>query len=929
MGSKGTPKGQDARPPHKAQPQCGANKKPKTQIEMKNAPKTPLILNLLGLATALAAFMILMAQVRYDRQYNRCFADSERMYRVEDNTDNQGFSHWMSESDMTDYLDSLDEVEAVYQFSTSHVNYNYKLGHPVEGVGSLSSVTLYDTLFFDFFVYRCVDGAFRDLDDDEEVVVPESLTKKLFPKESAVGKTLSLRDSYRGKDTILHRKIVAVYKDMPENNSFGNPLVFIKMPHWEYKVVKVDQDSIQAMWDGPGKCHAMVWPIIGPEDSLFADAELYGETLESEMGSISATNYQSMEKSEEKFVKLRVSCDSTKPAPVMAKRVWKDYRMGSIYCKLKPGANPDTLAAMLNAKFYTKKTWESAPSDVRLVAAKDIHFETDAKGGDNPDAVSRFVVNALAGIAWAVLIIAFLNFANFAMAEAPLRMRRVNTRKVLGESERSIRLSMTASYVKLALLAFVIAVGIVLLCGLFPKLPMLTQPVSLSGNIGIVLFTLMLSIVVGVVASIYPARMVTAVSPDVALKGSYGFSKTGRRLRTLFIGLQFLLASVILTCTLYVAVQNRYLKTYDMGYQTHNILNYTADIRWTDSIPSYIQSIKQLSGVEDVTAASCNIVRNSGYVLFGRKIYSPDGKDTCDIEFNAMSVYPNFMEFFGIKLVEGNTFKNCDISSETQRYVIFNKKLYDVYHLNIDSYNKPMLADSTNRLDASQLSSGWFLKGFYGSSSRTNLIGIAEDFHFRPLFDTIQPLGIEVGKYGQVLRQFFIKYAEGADTTALIRKIRRISGEYGHETDMEISTLDDDIAGFYENEAGLSKGLFILCGVAVLLALMGVAGMLLLEMGYRRPELGLRQIFGSSTRQIIARANLKYVIICTLCFALSVPVTILLLRQWLQMFVAHAPIAVWLFLLAYVILLVLTALVVTVQSALSLRFEPVEVVRNS
>ena len=895
---------------------------------MKNTRPTSAatVLNILGLATALAVFMILMAQVRYDRRYNRCLADSERMYRVEENSHNQGYSHWINDSDITDYLDSLDEVESVCQLSD--LDYNYKLEHPVEGVGSLSNITLYDTLFFDFFGLQCVEGAFSELDDDEEVVVPESLAKKLFPKESPVGKTLSLRDRDRGKDTILHRKVVAVYKDMPANNTFGNPLILIKMPRWEYKAVKVDQDSIQALWDGLGKCQAMVWNIEGPEDSLFANAELYGESSESDPISLSASSYQATGEPEYKDVTLRASCDSTKPAPVMAKRVWKDYRWGSIYCKLKPGANPDTLAAMLKAKFYTQKIWDSAPSDVRLVAAKDIHFESDATGYSNLDAVSRFVVNSLAGIAWVVLIIAFLNFANFAMAEAPLRMRRVNTRKVLGESERSIRLSMTVSYVKLALIAFVIAFVIVLLCSLFPKLPMLTQPVSLSGNLGIVLLTLMLSLVVGVVVSLYPARMVTAVSPDVALKGSYGFSKTGRRLRTIFIGLQFFLASVILTSTLYVAVQNRYLKTYDMGYQTHNILDYTADIHWTDSIPSYIHAIEQLSGVKDVTAASCNIVRNTGYVLFGRRLYSPDGKDTCDIEFNAMSVYPNFMEFFGIKMVEGSTFKNCDISSETQRYVIFNKKLQDVYHLKIDSYYKPLLADATGRLEASS-GSGWSFKGLWGSSSQTNLIGIAEDFHFRPLFDTIQPLGIEVGKYGQVLRQFFIKYEEGADTAALIREIRRVTCEYGHETDLEINTLDDDIAGFYEKEAGLSKGLFILCGVAVLLALMGVAGMLLLEMTYRRPELGLRQIFGSSTGQLLARANVKYALVCTVAFLLSVPVSLLLLRQWLKLFVAHASIAVWIFLLAYVILLALTALVVTVQSALSLRFEPVDTVRNN
>ena len=143
--------------------------------------------------------------------------------------------------------------------------------------------------------------------------------------------------------------------------------------------------------------------------------------------------------------------------------------------------------------------------------------------------------------------------------------------------------------------------------------------------------------------------MVTVVSPDVALKGNYGFSKAGIRLRTLFIGLQFFLASVILTCTLYVAVQNRYLKQYDMGFQTHNILNYTADIRWTDSIPSYIHAVGQLPGVEDITAASCNIVRNSGYVLYGEMLYDPDSEKEQGVQFNCMQVSPNFMEFFGMR----------------------------------------------------------------------------------------------------------------------------------------------------------------------------------------------------------------------------------------------------------------------------------------
>ncbi|MBO6081111.1 MAG: ABC transporter permease, partial [Bacteroidales bacterium] len=600
---------------------------------MKN-PKTPKILNLLGLAVALAVFMILMAQVRYDRRYNRCFADSERMYRVEVNTDNQGYSHWMVGSDKADYLDSLDEVESVYQFDLiqqADIKYcNPVLANSVEDVGELSFGTIYSTQFFDFFGYQCVDGSFSDFDRDDEIVIPESLAKKVFPKESAIGKTLLLNDNYFGEDTILKQKIVAVYKDMPQNNSFGNPLLFIETPQLAYNVVEINQDSIRALWDGDGEFETEVWGVGQncTPDSLFVEVFLYSKAQD-----------DTTKVDKEKYVRVRATCDPNDPAPALVKDTMKmPNPWGSLYCKLKSGADPNAIAAKLKERFYSSEDLDDEPCEVRLMAVNDIHFEDDAVRYNKQEAVSRFVVNCLAGIAWVVLIIAFLNFANFAIAEAPLRMRRVNTRKVLGESDGGIWWSMAKGYIVLSLVAFLIAFIVFLFCTRLPEIPMLSNPVTLSGNVSIILMTLLLSIVVGVIVSVYPTRMVTVVSPDVALKGSYGFSKTGRRLRTLFIGLQFFLASVILTCTLYVAVQNRYLKTYDMGYQTHNILNFDADFRKLDSIEPYIHALEQLSGVEDVTASSWPIVRNSGYVLYGRKLVSPDSAKTQVVEFHAMHV---------------------------------------------------------------------------------------------------------------------------------------------------------------------------------------------------------------------------------------------------------------------------------------------------
>ena len=871
--------------------------------------QTPKILNILGLATALAIFMILMAQVRYDRRYNRCFADSERMYRVEDNRIGQGFSDYFTQSNLAAFLNSQKEVEAISSF---HNLYDYYMLHnPAKDISDVSFIRIYDTDFFPFFGFKCVAGDFAHLDTDHEVVMPKSLADKLFPKGNAVGEYLEME--YRNKkflepeeDTLLRYRVVAVYQDLPENNSIGNPVIFFDPPRLNYEIVSVNRDSLNAKWPWPEPFYYWVFTTRMETDTLFTRLHLRSETEKKEEPFLIAGSNINMrtKAGHTKMLRLRASTDSADHTPVLVKaKMEKPDPMGCFYVKLKPGTSEDTIAARITAQYecLPKAQARTGAPVVRLVAAKDIRFETDVESDHGT--VSRFVTNCLVGIAWAVLIIAFLNFANFAIAEAPLRMRRVNTRKVLGESDGGIWWSMAKGYITLSLMAFLIAFVLFLLCTRLPEIPMLSNPVTLSGNVPIILITLLLSIFVGVIVSIYPTRMVTAVSPDVALKGNYGFSKTGIRLRTCFIGLQFLLASVILTCTLYVDVQNRYLKQYDMGYQTHNILNYSSDIRYQKT-DEFVAALKKLPDVSDVTFASHNILRQ-GYSIFGRPMWTAEGDSATNAIFNVMSVAPNFLNFFGIKMADGTPFEKCN-AADTMRYVIFNRKAQEQYHLQLN----------------------WYYN-FSDGMMKTQIVGFSHDFHFRPLYDTIQPMALElVSELGMMTGHFFVKYNDGADTAALVQGIRRLAHDFGDDGELKVSTLEDDLEGLYSKEAGLSKGLFILCGVAVLLALMGVAGMLLLEMTYRRPELGLRQIFGSSTGQLLARTNGKYALLCTVAFLLSVPVSLLLLRQWLKLFVAHASIAVWVFLLAYVILLALTVLVVTVQSALSLRFEPVETVRT-
>ena len=288
--------------------------------------KTPKILNLLGLATALAVFMILMAQVRYDRRYNRCFADSERMYRVEENDIGQGFSDYVIQDNLAAFLNSQDEVEAISSFYKLH-SY-YMLHNPAKDLGDISFIRIYDTDFFPFFGFECMAGDFADLDTDHEVVLPKSLADKLFPKGNAVGDYLEME--YRNKkfleseeDTLLRYRVVAVYQDLPENNSIGNPVIFFEPPRLEYEIVSINLDSMKAYWPWPEPFYLLLPRTRIESDTLFTRLQLNSESKEYDGSTLTAGSNMSMRtkagSGHSKMLRVRASTDSADHVPVIVK----------------------------------------------------------------------------------------------------------------------------------------------------------------------------------------------------------------------------------------------------------------------------------------------------------------------------------------------------------------------------------------------------------------------------------------------------------------------------------------------------------------------------------------------------------------------------------------------------------------------------------
>ncbi len=852
------------------------------------------LLNVLGLAVAFAAFIILMKQVTFDLLYNKCYPDQERLFRIEADVFSVGFNSFIAEDGLFEYLSENELVDDVcpFYFSSEY----YCLVNQKEE--KLSCVRLPNNIdFFDYFGFQCTDGDFKNLDSESKVVICKSFAEKLFPKTNPIGQTIELEYAFETyvEDTVLTFTVAAVYEDMPANSTIQNPLVFIELPYEDFEFV-YNKESLRRYWNDTSDF------VVGPmfyeqnDSGKMQVLMLFEQTsVVASGGMMASSDFEYYGDSHSKMVRVDASTDSTAHTPVLLKKVTKyPEPYGEYYCKLKPDADPEALAEEIKSKFYSENETDSLSPAVRLVRANDIHFETER---EEQGTANRFVVCSLLAIAILVLVVALINFVNYAMAVSLFRIREMNTMKVIGASRATLRFQNYFEYGFLFLFSYVIAL---LLVGLFHwmgPLPMLTTSAQVTFHAGWILLGTLCAVVLGLLVAILPTHYLLSIVPAMTLKGKCGLSRFGKILRETFVGIQFFISFVLLACTLYVAVQNHFLNHHEMGFQTENVWEFDANVDVVN-VQLFMDSLKHHSEIDDVTGSSAPIVRQTGVTVCKAKIGNRP------VQFEWLHVSPNFISFFGMKMTDGNSFPEAE-KSQLHSSAIFNVAAREKYQLRI----------------------GETFKSMSSSTKEEKVIGFVNDFNYRPLHDSIMPLALTVGASGQRINHFFIKY-EGKDMSSISHYISEVAKYYGCEKSVEVKRLQDSIEKMYEKEQNFMNGLLLLSGIVVLIAMMGMVSILFLEMNHQKQTIGIQRVYGADSKTIVLKINLRYLLRITICFLLSLPCSIWLMRLWMENFVYNAPIPVWIFAVAFAFVALFTILVVTLQSIFALRFNLSEAVRN-
>ena len=521
---------------------------------------------------------------------------------------------------------------------------------------------------------------------------------------------------------------------------------------------------------------------------------------------------------------------------------------------------------------------------MRLIPLNKIYYEGNMDSMH--EAGSKSSTAALVAIACAIVIIAFINFINFFMALVPVRMRLVNICKVFGAEQKTLRDSFLFEAIGLVLVAFALAIGVIqALQGSFLT-EYITCSIALPDNLPVLGIILSMMILLAVISALYPAVHITGFNASMGVKAGYGNSLSGRRMRRVLAGVQFAVAMVLIIVASSFWMQYRFMVNYDIGLDKDNVL-YFSSSSLNGKASVAIEKLKQFNGVLDVTASISPITVQSTTV--GRY------HERTMFLVHEWIVRWNLPEFFGINLVEGEPFTD---QSYKRKDVLVSNKLHEEIGMSTeDKY-------------------GTFpISGIYKDVRLASLEG--DDFNTAFICSS-----------AEWFSTYYVRIAPGTDIKAFAEYVMDLVQEISPDAEAPELIFFDQAIGKLYNETRKSAiiiGLFAL--LAMVIALMGVFGIVMFETQHRRSEIAIRKVYGAERGQLVGLLNNQYVGLVLVSFVVAAPVAWWIVQHWLERYANRIAMPWWIFVVALIAVLAITVALVTLRSWKAASENPVDVIK--
>ena len=546
----------------------------------------------------------------------------------------------------------------------------------------------------------------------------------------------------------------------------------------------------------------------------------------------------------------------------------RDWRAYTYYVKLREGASPEDMAEVW------KRTIPYADDDsVMLVSVRDIYY-WDALEFGGVEQGSKSGSAVLFGIAILIVGIAFINFVNFFFALIPVRMRAVNICKVFGASTAALRWNFLFESVGMVLCSLLLTLYLMVVVQDSFIAEYVTCSLAMSDNLPALALVLVITVVIALASSLYPAWYITSFNASLAVKSGFAGSVTGRRMRLALTGVQFIISIALIIVSAAFWTQYRYMMRFDMGFDRDNVLTFESTGAIAGRGNAFLSYLESDPDIAAVTTASDDVI--------GLENTKSWWVDDIFVEVRNCDVRYNFFDVMGIPLIDGEGFSPSD--ENRNRGVVVNRYLAETLDLHVGDL---------------------FTLG--------RVAGITDDVMMHDVSQNKQFMAW--GCATDNMRFFYVRVHGGSDIRRVCDFIRSSVREFDPAADEpSIEFVDQHVARLYDKVKRQTVLVSLFALLSVVISLMGVFGIVLFETQHRRREIAVRRVFGASASGIVWMLNRRYAFIVAVCSVAAMPVAWYAVARWMERFVNRTGISWLIYLGSLLLVLAITLALVTLRS---------------
>ena len=568
---------------------------------------------------------------------------------------------------------------------------------------------------------------------------------------------------------------------------------------------------------------------------------------------------------------------------------------------LVPGAhNQDALRAKVDA-LHARHAAEGNDDAITmgLLPLTEIHL---ARGyaNNNADVGNKTNLYVFGSVAFLILLIASINFINLSTARSAKRAREVGMRKVLGAFRGQLIRQFIGESVLLSVLALMLAVALVeLLLPTFNYLLEKNLVANYSEN-GLLLLSLgAITFFVGFVAGIYPAFVLSSFRPVEVLKGKAKRGLVAALFRKGLVVFQFSIAIVLIIGSVVMASQMAYFSEKDLGFQHEQIVVMELqDPALEENVETFKQTLMQHPGVLIAAGASSTPGSNT----YSLATYIPEGADDDeDMGIGTVMIDHDAIETWGLRLLAGRGFSRS-FSTDTSEALLLNASAAKLIGWD-DPVGKRLRVDAETDMQ---------------------VIGVVEDFHFSSLDSEIQPMVFRMSTESYPFVSVRVSPQDVSSTLAFLEQQWQT---FAPAYPFEYTFVDEDFASSYESTQRLSETIRAFALLAILVACLGLFGLVSYTTEQRTKEIGVRKVLGASVSGIWMLLSKDFIRLVAVAFVVATPLAYYAMRRWLEDF-AYAVDMSWLtFVLAGLVALGIALATVSYQAIKAALGNPVDSLR--